>query len=434
MEGVFRSCNLARRARPTRSREDGLDDRYTTPRAGFAFAVMMLLSATAPAGAVEIDPGGQVATLPPIGDHWLFVPDRLFQHSALFDGDTGQMLGSIPSPGAITPKLPLTSRTRNEFYSVDVDYSRGVRGTRTDYVTVYDAETLDVEVDIDLPHPVSSSNTSQHHTTLLDGDRFMVVFSQFPDTLAMVVDLDERSVASSAPIAGCAGVYATGPRSFATLCGDGTTVRVDLAEDGRVVGTARSPGFFDVVEDPVSMAGVRSGSRWLFVSFLGAVHAVEYGGDAPVPETPWFLGSDSEREGGWRPGGFQPHALHVASNRLFVLMQQGHPGSHKDASPEIWSFDVATESRIARFDVPNLSIDFLGPMMGLESGSFGHTLLGLVVPNGGAHAITVTQDDAPILFTRNAEMGAIGVVDPDYGEHLRSVVAAGQARPPRRGP
>lgn len=390
---------------------------------------LVSLFATSAAPAVEIDPSGQVARMPPISDHWVFVPDRLLQHSFVFDGDSGVLLGTIPSGGTLTPKLPLVSRSRGEIYSVDVDYSRGTRGERTDYVTVYDAETLDVRTDIVLGVPVSESNTSLHHATLLDDDRFLAIFSQFPDTLAIIVDLDARAVVATVPIAGCAGLYATGARHFATLCGDGTTVHVSLAEDGTVGSIERSARFFDVVEDPVSMVGVRSGTMWLFVSFLGQVHTIDFTSEGPDVRATWSLVSGPEKEAGWRPGGLQPHALHAGTNRLYVLMHEGGPGSHKDASPEVWVFDVESQDRLARFDVPNLAAEFLGPMFGVSPGSLGHSLLGWLVPNEGAHALVVSQDESPLLFTRYSDYGVIAVLDPATGEPVRTLSEAGLTGP-----
>ncbi len=392
---------------------------------GAVAAVLALLPGLATS--VEPDPKGQIATLPPVGDHWVWVPDRLLQHSVLFDGDDGTVLASLSSPGALTPKLPLYARARGEFYSVDVDYARGTRGARTDYVTIYDAESLKVVGEVVLPHPTSASNTSLHHAALLDGDRFLVVFSQFPVTVATVVDLETRAAVAAVPIAGCAGLYEVGPQRFATLCGDGTALSVSLGADGQPTGTVRSPVFFDVVNDPVSMAGVRLGTSWLFVSFAGQVHAVDFEPEAPVPADPWSLVSESERSAGWRPGGLQPHALHRSTKRLFVLMHEGSPGSHKDAGPEIWTFDVARRARLGQIEVPNLAVDFLGPMLELEG--VGLTLLGWVVPNPGAHAVAVTQDAEPLLFTRNGELGAVAVLDATTGEHLRSVGELGLAGP-----
>jgi hypothetical protein len=48
--------------------------------------------------AVSPSETASVATLPPPGDHWIFVPDRLLHHSLIFDGDSGEMLGIVDTP------------------------------------------------------------------------------------------------------------------------------------------------------------------------------------------------------------------------------------------------------------------------------------------------------------------------------------------------
>ena len=265
--------------------------------------------------AVEIDAVGQVARMPPISDHWVFVPDRLFQHVLVFDGDSGDLAGTIPSPGLITPKLPLVSRARGEIYSVDVDYSRGTRGERTDYVTVYDATTLDVRTDLILPSPVSESNTSLNHATLLDGDRFLAIFSQFPETVVLIVDLETRDVVAATPIAGCRrlcdGPPAAGDPLRRRDDGPGLALGRRL---GRIGGTQRA-----VLRRARGscLDGRRAERHDVALRELpGQVHAVDYADAKPVAALPWSLVSEAEREAGWRPGGLQPQALHAATGRL----------------------------------------------------------------------------------------------------------------------
>ncbi len=397
----------------------------------FASLLVLASGATLDANATDFEPerSGISATLPPIGEHWVWIPDRLLQHNFLFDAGTGEMLATIPGTSTLTPQLPLVSKMRQEIYSVDLDYSRGTRGKRIDYVTIYDAETLAVKGEVILPHPTSESNTSLHHAALLDGDRFLVIFSQFPITVATIVDLELRRVVSEVSLAGCAGVYAAGPTRFATLCGDGTVSMSVLDRDGKFGRLERSVPFFNVIKDPVSMAGVRFDDSWFFISFLGLVHEVDFSSDRPAVKTAWSLTDDRERKDDWRPGGLQPFALHRSLNRLYALMQQGGPGSHKDASPEIWVYDLENHARIARFEIPNLAAHFVGQLMELEEGSYAVRILRLLIPNQGAHAVAITQDANPLLITRHGKLGAIAILDGRSGETIRVINEVGFTGP-----
>jgi methylamine dehydrogenase heavy chain len=59
--------------------------------------------------------------------------------------------------------------------------------------------------------------------------------------------------------------------------------------------------------------------------------------------------SAADRKQAWRPGGYQPLAVHPGSNRLYVAMHQGGAeGSHKNPAKEIWVFDLRSKKRIAR--------------------------------------------------------------------------------------
>ena len=115
-------------------------------------------------------------------------------------------------------------------------------------------------------------------------------------------------------------------------------------------------------------------------------------------------------------------------------MHQGGAGSHKQAGPKIWVFDVNEKTRVARFEPPNLAAAFLSGMMGLEPGSFVESLMSWILPSDGVHAIAVSQDDAPLLFARNAQLGAVAVMDATTGETLRILTEAGLAGPTLRVP
>ncbi len=374
-----------------------------------------------------------VEVLGEAGPHWVWVPDRLLSHSMLFDGDSGEVLGMIDSVGQITPKPPLVSRRRNEIYSADLAYSRGLRGERIDFVSIYDARTLAITGEVLLPTRSAESNASVAYVELI-GERFVAIFNQFPNASVSIVDLESRTFVEEIVITGCAGIYPVSERSFATLCGNGSALLVRLDEMGHKAAFSASAPFFDVVVDPVFMAAGRDGTRWTFVSFEGQVHTIDFAGDKPLVSAAWSLLGEADRSDQWRPGGLQHVALHAPSKRLFVAMHRGGPGSHKEAASEIWVWDLAKQSRVQRFETPNLTAAFLGPFLGLPSGGFVESLVQWIVPPGGVHALAVSQDDSPLLFARNAELGAVAVMDAMSGETLRFLTEVGLAGPTLKVP
>jgi methylamine dehydrogenase heavy chain len=372
-----------------------------------------------------------VASLPPVGDHWVWIPDRLLQHSLLFDGDTGTVLGMIDSAASLTPKPPVLAG--GHFYSSDIAYSRGLRGDRIDFVSIYDARSLAYVDEIPLPTMQGQSNASLAYVERI-GDRFLGIFNQFPNVSVSIVDLEERRFVEEVAIAGCAGIYPVDAQHFATLCGNGSAALVRLDAEGHKTALSSSEPFFDAVEDPAFMSAGRDGSGWTFVTFAGYARNVDFDGGRAALGEKWSLTTDAERAKGWRPGGLQHVAVHAARDTLYVVMHRGKPGSHKQAGTEIWVFDLNEKQRIGRFDVPNLTAAFLVDMMRLDAESLLAGLLHWVVPSEGAHSIAVSRDDDPVLFVRSAQMGAVAVLDATTGETQRFLTEAGLAGPTLRVP
>lgn len=406
--------------------------------AAIAGSVFGLLAApTAPAlepdAAPAASPAEPFATVPPPGDHWLWVPDRLLHHSLLIDGDAGEVRGILDTPTELMFPPPLVSRSRGEIYSADILYSRGTRGTRSDFVSLYDWTTLAAKGEIELPTRLGQSNTSFGYAELL-GDRFIALFNQFPQVSVSILDIDRRQFVGEIPIAGCAAIYPVSESRFATLCGDGTALQVDLDGEGKKLETRPSARFFDPIGDPVFMAAARDGARWVFVSFAGRVHTLDFSGASPRIEPAWSLLGEKESASGWYPGGLQHVAIHAAARRLYVVMHEGESGSHKQPGPEIWVFDLDTQQRIARFEPPNLTAAWIASVAGIDPGSFAYRLMEWVMPQEGVHAIVVTPDERPVLFARNAERGAVAVMDALTGEVLRVIGDTGLAGPTMRQP
>jgi len=366
--------------------------------------------------------------LPPIGPHFVWVTDQVFLHSQLYDGDTGAMRATIDGGTTISPKPPIHSRTRGEFYSVEIDYDRGKRGVRTDFVTIYDTTTLEVKGDVVFPTRAGESAASLAYAALLDDDRFLAVFNHFPVTSVSIIDVETRSFVGEIPTVGCAGIYPTGPRAFAMLCGNGTVHVFRLDDAGRLAASDASPVFFDPIEDPAMLAAGRIGDRWFFPTFAGTIHVVDFSASAsgalPTVDS-WSLVDDGDRAAGWRPGGRQLMATNAATGRLYVLFHQGGPGTHKDPGPELWIFDVKERARVARVELPNLTAAFLTDMMQLGSEGFVPWLLDALIPNEGADTVTVSQDASPLVFVRHSERGSVAILDGVTGEHLRNLSEVG---------
>jgi methylamine dehydrogenase heavy chain len=379
---------------------------------------------------VTPDEHGQIAKLPAVtGAHWVWVPDRVLRHAMLFDGDTGNALGALDGSFCLSGPSPLFSPKRGEIYVIDAVYARGHRGERKDFVTIYDATTLLVRGEVEIPPRSASIGHGYAVAAVLDDERFLVVFNQDPANSVSVVDLENRQFVDEIVIGGCALVYPTGGSQFGTLCGNGTAIEVELDASGHKVRATRSAQFFDTVEDPLTEKGVRDGARWLFASFEGQLHAVDFSGQQPVAAPPWSLFTDAERQASWRIGGMQHLALHRASRRLYSLVHEGGAGSHKDPGSAIWVYDVDKQARVQEIAAPGLLPAFVRPVLELERDGWGDWLLRQVLPNPGLHTIAVTQDAAPLLFVRHDEIGAIGVLDARSGAVLRDIDEAGITGP-----
>jgi len=338
--------------------------------------------------------------LPATGSaHWVWVNDIVFHHMAdgkafLFDGDSGTMLGMLSTGygfgGVLIPG------DHSVIASPETYFSRGTRGTRTDVVTLYDARTLDPIAEIVIPAKRSSNVPMRAAAALTDDDRFLLIYNFTPAQSVTVVDLHARKFIGEVDTPGCALVYPTGPRSFFSLCGDGTALAVRLDDAGGISARERTPQLFDTELDPVTEKAVRDGDTWLFASFAGDIVPVETVEGRTRAAARWSLTTAEEREQGWKPGGMQHLALHVAGRRLYSLMHEGGPDSHKDPGSEIWVYDLASRERTQR-----------------------------IVLEAPLTSIAVTGDDKPLLFGLFIAAPQLRVFDARTGAALRTIDEVG---------
>lgn len=283
-----------------------------------------------------------------------YVSDIAISHIAdgklhVVDTDTGAYLGVIGSgfTGQVT-----YSPDGNDIILATGYLSRGQRGERTDIVEVWDADTLAFKYEIEIsPNRAMALNYRSLVRTSADG-RWVFVQNATPATSVTVVDMQARRMVAEIDTPGCWGIYppASSSDRFSTLCGDGTVATIMLDANGDVASRSISAQMFDADKDAWFIQGEQDGDIYRFVSFLGNMAVVNMGGATATLQETWnMVRSAADRKKNWRPGGFQPLAVHPGSNRIYVGMHaDGFEGSHKTPAQEIWAFDLKTKKRLAR--------------------------------------------------------------------------------------
>ena len=367
------------------------------------------------------------------GPHWFWLSDDLLHRTALFDADTGSLLGQISSGSAGVGFViaPLFSPDHREIYLAETYYSRGVRGERTDVVTVYDATTLEPLAEIPLPPHRAEYFPGNAANALSDDGRFVAVFNVTPVTSLSIVDVQARRFVTEVATPGCSLVYAAGARRFLMLCANGDALTVTLDETGGEARVERSEPFFDAQKDPVTEKAVRRGAEWLFVSFEGVIHPVDVSGETLRFGESWSLLTDEDRRGTWRIGGGQHLAVHGPSGRIYTLMHRGGPDTHKEPGTEVWVYDLATHQRIQRIPVLNPLVSFVGQQLALSNWGRAGRLTGWfltkTLPNPGVERILVTQDAHPVLVASASIPPTVTIHDAMTGEVVREVSEPGLA-------
>jgi methylamine dehydrogenase heavy chain len=361
------------------------------------FACLCLAGAcTAAAADLAPDTSSTRTVLPAkASPHWVWVSDMSFMRltdgrAYLVDGDRGAMLGMLST--GFNFNSVLLPRDGTVIYAPETYFSRGIRGTRTDVVTLYDPEHLAPIGEIEIPAKRASAIPMANQAALTDDDRFLLIYNYTPAQSTTVVDLKTRKFAAELDTAGCAMTFPTGPRSFFAICADATLLTVTIDDSGQLASAAHSKPLFDRDQDPITEKGVRVGDTWYFTSFESYIHPIKSDRKGATVGKRWSLVSDEERKAGWRVGGLQQLAVHLATRRLYSIMHQGPRSTHKDPGVDVWVYDLATGKRVREIKLKN-----------------------------PASSIQVSQDDKPLLYGAFLASPVLDIYDAETGDHLRSV-------------
>jgi methylamine dehydrogenase heavy chain len=309
--------------------------------------------------------------------------------------DSREVKGQLQARDSATLLVP---DKRPEFYVADTVWSRGVRGTRTDFITIYDTQTLNPIGEIVLPGTKRALITAMEGLfAFTDDQRMALVFNFTPASSVAVVDLVKRQVLGEVEIPGCSLVYPSGTRGFSTLCSSGTMLTVRLDANGAVAGRSESKAFNPLDTDPLFTASTVVGGVRYFPSLHGRVQPIDMRGDEVKILPDWPLVPAADEAGHWRPSGWQI-VSGDEQKLLYVLMQpDAHEGTHKDPATEVWVYNTATKTRIKRLRLarPGSSISLTHgtePLLLVQAGE----RLDVYEPNGGL----VRSLDLPGLHTR----------------------------------
>jgi methylamine dehydrogenase heavy chain len=261
-------------------------------------------------------------------------------------GDGREIKGQLQAHDSATLLVP---DKRPELYVADTVWSRGSRGIRTDFITIYDSQTLNAIGEIVLPGAKRALITPMEGLfAFTDEQRMGLVFNFTPASSVTIVDLLKRQVLGEVEIPGCSLAYPSGTRGFSTLCSSGTMLTVRLDANGAVSGRGESKVFNPLDTDPLFTASALVGGVHYFPSLHGRVQPIDLRGDEPKILPDWPLVPSADQAGEWRPSGWQI----VAGDEqklLYVLMQpNAYEGTHKDPAPEVWVYNTATKTRLKR--------------------------------------------------------------------------------------
>ena len=316
----------------------------------------------------------------------------------IFDGATGKMRGEVD----LSNRADLAIDPAGKFYYVaDTIWTKSDRGTRQDFVAIYDTTQLKLQIEIPIPGRIIIGG--EKNNFILSGDgKTGYVYNYSPASSVNVVDLVKRKFVRAIELPGCASLMPNPDVGFSALCSDGSIATVDTT--GAKPKVTHGPSFFPASADPIfsNFAYDKTKKQVTFNSYTGLVYQATMGA-TPTVAPPFSIqqaagvrpGETKPLDVNWLPGGREVMALHRLSGRMYVLMHKGEYWSQNDPGQELWVLDLATKKVIKRRPLKT-----------------------------EINNVEVTQDATPLLFMNDKE-GTTYVLDALTMEEKRKIEKTG---------
>ncbi|SMG23008.1 methylamine dehydrogenase (amicyanin) large subunit [Paracoccus sp. J56] len=312
----------------------------------------------------------------------------------VIDGSTGEVLGM--TDGGFLPQ-PVAANDGSFFAQASTVYSRIARGIRTDYIEVFDPETLEPTADIELPKDSRFLvGTYQWMNALTPDDKKFLFYQFSPAPAVGIVDLEAKKFDRMIDVPDCYHIFPASPTVFYMNCRDGSLARVDIAGDEPQISNSKvfHPEEELLINHPAYTS--RSG-RLVWPTYTGKIYQMDLTAEEAGFRNPIEALTEAERAEGWVPGGWQQVAYHRSSDRIYLLVDQRAEHKHKTASRFVLVLNAATGERIAKIEM-------------------GHEI----------DSINVSQDAEPLLYGLSAGTQTLHIYDAASGKELRSVNQLGR--------
>ena len=337
---------------------------------------LAVLIATTIANAQPAETVGTVAVLPEqAGPHWFWLSDIILHRTALFDADTGELLGTISSGTAgrrLRHPRRCSSPDHREIYLAETLLlaRRARRAHRRRHGLRRRARSQPLH-EIGIPPKRAEYFPGNAANALSDDGRFMAVFNLTPMTSLSIVDVQARALRRRGADARAA-ASSTPPARGASSCCAPTARRspVDARRRRRQPTVARSRARSSTrrrTRSPRRRSGAAtSGSS---CRSTGMVHADRRVGRRRSRfGEPWPLFDDADRAARGASAAASISAVHAPYRpALRARCTRAAPTRTRRPGTEVWVYDLATRRRVQRIPMLNPLVSFVGAAGGLDA-------------------------------------------------------------------